>query len=55
MTHPLMMLFVLFVFCASVGYGLAINHANAWFMLVVCVTIWITVPLAYVVGVLTDG
>ena len=55
MTHSLMMLIVLIVFCCVIGYGLGVNHANAWFMVVVCAAIWITVPIAYLVGVLTDG
>ena len=55
MTHSLMILLVLIVFCCAIGYGLGVNHAAWWFMVVICTAIWITVPIAYLVGLITDG
>jgi hypothetical protein len=55
MTHAVAMFAVLLAFCCAIGYGLAVNHANAWTMLLVAITIWIAVPISYAIGVLLDG
>jgi hypothetical protein len=55
MIHSLMLLIVLNAVCSAIGYGLGVNHANAWFMVIVCLSIWFTVPIGYFIGVLTNG